>query len=65
MLVSQRFASLALLLTALTLDARAQSTAPCANTRKQIAEEKHYVLPAKKDTLQRGWLDPTENSNWS
>jgi acetamidase/formamidase len=37
-------------------DARAQQKNPAA----QPSEGKHYVLPASKDTVQWGWLDPRE-----
>jgi hypothetical protein len=42
-------------------NARPQQKRPPA----QQPEGKHYVLPADKDTVQWGWLDPNESPSSS
>jgi acetamidase/formamidase len=59
MVASQRILASALLIAgAMCTTTQAQSVAGKDDGQKSIG--KHHVLPANKDTVQWGWLDPTE-----
>src|ERR1700741_2072738 len=60
MISLQHAVPVALFLAAAAVNAQAQSqNSPAEATQKEQAG-KHYVLPANKDTVQWGWLDPSE-----
>jgi hypothetical protein len=60
MIRSQRPLVAALLVAAGTVYAGAQAQSAAGNDGGQKSTGKHHVLPANKDTVQWGWLDPTE-----
>src|SRR6202008_3956917 len=60
MISLQHAVPVALFLAAAAVNAQAQSqNSPAEATQKEQAG-KHYVLPANKDTVQWGWLDPSQ-----
>src|SRR5713226_597617 len=60
MMSSQRTLATALLIAASSVCAGAQPQNASEKGAGQKPTGKHYVLPANKDTVQWGWLDPTE-----
>src|SRR5260370_7112924 len=60
MISSQRTLATALLIAASSVCAGAQPQNASEKGAGQKPTGKHYVLPANKDTVQWGWLDPTE-----
>jgi len=60
MISSQRTLATALLIAASSVCAGAQAQSASEKGAGQKSTGKHYVLPANKDTVQWGWLDPTE-----
>src|SRR6267378_318514 len=60
MISSQRTLATALLIAASSVCAGAQPQNASEKGAGAKSTGKHYVLPANKDTVQWGWLDPTE-----
>src|SRR5258708_11994863 len=60
MISSQRTLVTALLIAASSVWTGAQAQVPAEKGAEQKPTGKHHVLPANKDTVQWGWLDPTE-----
>src|SRR5216684_3701127 len=60
MISSQRTLATALLIAASSVCAGAQAQSASEKGAGPKSTGKHYVLPANKDTVQWGWLDPTE-----
>ncbi|MGB7844118.1 MAG: acetamidase/formamidase family protein [Candidatus Acidiferrum sp.] len=60
MISPQRAMAIPLFILAGTVNANAQTKTASQKNAEQKPAGKHYVLPANKDTVQWGWLDPTE-----
>jgi acetamidase/formamidase len=60
MISSQRILAAALLIAAGSVCAGAQTKSAARKDAEQEPKGKHHVLPANKDTVQWGWLDPAE-----
>jgi acetamidase/formamidase len=60
MILIQRILVVVLLIAANVVGGRAQTRTASEKGAGRESTGKHYVLPANKDTVQWGWLDPTE-----